>query len=119
MRRLRDALNGADRAHLGRILGEQGDPTLAETRRRHRVNQIASDDTYLADQAVEPFQALSQDERERLISEIIWRVTCFVEGSITKSSGKGVALDSGFRLARMHEGARAVFCVVRKESPRE
>lgn len=115
MRRLRDLLTGPDLAHLRRILGEQQDPTLAETKRRFRVNQIASDDTYIAEQAAGPFLALSQDDRERLISEVIWRVTCHVEGSITKSSGKGVALESGFRLTRIKEGARSVFCVVKKD----
>src|SRR5258706_9247990 len=115
MQRLREALTGPDLSHLRRILGEQQDPTLAATKRRFRVNQIASDDTYLADQALAPFQVLSQDDRERLISDIIWRVTCYVEGSITKSAGKGVALECGFRLTRIHEGARQVFCVVKTD----
>lgn len=114
MQRLREVLTGRDLSHLRRILGEQEDPVQAETKRRVRVNQIASDDTYLADQALAPFQALGQDDRERLISDIVWRVTCYVEGSITKSAGKGVALECGFRLKRIREGTRQVFCVVKK-----
>jgi hypothetical protein len=113
MHRFRDPLNEQDLAHLRRILGEQEDPTFSQTKRRSRVNRITMDDTYLADQAVEPFRALSQDDRERLISDVVWRVTCYVEGSITKSPSGGIKLECGFRLRKIAQDGREAFCVVK------
>jgi len=115
MQRLRDALNEQDLVHFRQIVGVREDPLFNETRRRSRVNQISTDDTYLADQALEAFKALSQDDRERLISDVVWRVTCYVEGSITKSPGKGLPLECGFRLTKLIQDGRQIFCVVKKE----
>src|SRR5262245_55560142 len=98
MRRFRDALNEQDLAHLRRVLGGQEDPTFSETRRRMRVNQLSMDDTYLDDRAVAPLQALPQPDRERLISEVVWRLTCHVEGSSTRAKSKGHKLEGGFRM---------------------
>jgi hypothetical protein len=115
MQRLRDVLNEQDLVHFRRIVGAREDPTFNETKRRSRVNQISTDDTYLADQALEPFKALSQDDRERLISDVVWRVTCYVEGSITRSPGKGLSLECGFRLTKILQDGRPMFCVGKKE----
>lgn len=116
MRHLREVLNPLDLAHFRLILGEREDPTHSGTRRRFRVSQISSDDTYVAEQAVAAFQALSQDERERLLSDVVWQVTCFVEGSITKGkSAKGVPLEHGFTLVKVRKDERAIFCVRKPE----
>jgi hypothetical protein len=115
MLRLRDALNEEDLVHFRQIVGVREDPTFNETKRRSRVNQISTDDTYLADQALEAFKALSQDDRERLISDIVWRVTCYVEGSITRSPGKGLSLEGSFRLTKLVQDGRPIFCVVKRE----
>ncbi|MBI3857032.1 MAG: hypothetical protein HY293_15205 [Planctomycetes bacterium] len=113
MQRFRDALKGPDLVHLRRILGEQEDPTFNGTKRHSRVNRLTMEDTYLADEAIPPFQALPQGDRERLISDVVWRVTCYVEGSLTKSAS-GLALEGGFRLrSALHDG-RPVFCVERE-----
>jgi hypothetical protein len=115
MRHLREVLSSLDLAHFRLILGEREDPTHG-TKRRFRVNQIASDDTYIAEQAVVAFQALSQDERERLLSDVVWQVTCFVEGSITKGkSAKGLPLEHGFTLVKVRKDDRAIFCVSKPE----
>jgi hypothetical protein len=116
MQRLRDVLGPADLAHLRTILGEREDPTFSETRRRHRVNQIAMDDTYIADQARGPLETLPQDERERLLSDVVWQLTCFVEGSITKGTGtQGILLDYGFKLMRLVQEGKPTFCVVKHD----
>lgn len=115
MRRFRETLGEKDLVHLRRILGAEEDPTFSETRRRLRVNQITMDDVFLADQALAPFQALSQDDRERLISDVVWHVTCYVEGSITRSPGKGAGLEFGFRLTELVQDGRPVFCVAKPE----
>lgn len=116
MQQLRDVLNPSDLVHWRAILGEREDPTHSETKRRFRVNQIASDDTAISNQALEPFRALDQGDRERLLSDIVWQVTCFVEGSITKAKGlKGIPLEHGFKLVRLEQNGRTVFCVVKHD----
>jgi hypothetical protein len=116
MQRLQDVLTPPDLVHLRTILGEREDPSHSGTKRRFRVNQITTDDTYVADQAQEPIRALSQDDRERLLSDVVWQLTCFVEGSITKSRGvKGIPLEYGFRLVRIEEDGKSRFCLVKRE----
>jgi len=116
MQQLYDVLNKPDLVHWRTILGLAEDPAQSETKRRIRVNQIASTHTAIADQALKPFRALSQNERERLLSDIVWQVTCFVEGSITKAKGKkGIPLEYGFKLVRLEEGDRTTFCVVKHD----
>ena len=116
MQPLHDVLNPSDLAHWRTILGEKEDPTHSGTKRRFRVNQIASADTHIATQALEPFRALHQEERERLLSDIVWQVTCYVEGSITKAKGlKGIPLEYGFKLVRLDQDGRTTFCVVKHD----
>src|SRR6185436_822786 len=101
MHRFRDALNEQDLVHLRRVLGEQEDPTFSETKRRFRVNQMSMDDTYVDDGALAPLQALPQADRERLISDVVWELTCHVEGSVTRARTKGHKLEAGFRMVLM------------------
>jgi len=116
MQRLQDVLSPPDLVHLRTILGEREDPTHSGTKRRFRVNQITTDDTYIADQAQEPLRTLAQDERERLLSDLVWQLTCFVEGSITRARGsKGIPLESGFKLVRIEQEGKPLFCLVKRD----
>ena len=115
MRLLRDVLSPEDLAHWRKILGEEdSSKPHSATQRRIQVSRVVNDDTYLADQAVAGFQALSQVDRERLLSEVVWQLTCYVEGSITQGgAGKKVRLECGFRLVKLQENARVIFCVAK------
>ena len=114
MQRLQTILNPIDLVHLRTILGEREDPTYSGTKRRSRVNSITMEDTFIADQAQAPFRALSQDDRERLLSDVVWQLTCIVEGSITKGkSGRGIPLENGFQLVKVRENDRPVYCVAK------
>jgi hypothetical protein len=111
MIRLRDALNPQDLAHFRQILGGTQDPNPDETMRRSRVKQMSTDHTYLSRESVAQFQGLGQEDRERLLSDIVWRLTCHVEGSITKSPGRGVPLECGFRIRLADQDGREIFVV--------
>jgi len=111
MRRLRDVLNPQDLDHLRQILGGKAEANPDETMRRSKVKQISADNTYVSGQSVEALQALSQEERERLISEIVWRLTCHVEGSITSAPGGGVSLECGFKIRLAVQDGREIFIV--------
>jgi hypothetical protein len=115
MQILRDVLSPGDLEHWRKILGEEATSIPhSATQRRIRVSRIVSGDTYLADQAVAAFRALSQGDRERLLSDIVWQVTCYVEGSITQGgAGKKIRLECGFKLVKLQENDRAIFCVTK------
>ena len=113
MHRFRDALTEQDLVHLRRVLGEREDPTFSETRRRMRVNQISMDDTYVDDAALAPLQALPQGDRERLISDVVWQLTCHVEGSTTRAKTKGHKLVGGFRMMLMVREGRPIFSILK------
>jgi len=115
MHRFRDLLNEQDLVHLRRVLGEQQDPTFSETKRRMRVNEMSTDDLYVDDRALAPLRALSQEDRERLISEVVWRLTCQVEGSTTRAKPNGHKLDGGFRMMLMVKQGRAIFTITKPD----
>ena len=101
-------------AHFKLILGMAGNPDPTETRRRSTVSRLAMESTFISDKALAPFRALSQPERERLLSDVVWQVTCYVEGSTTKSPGQKVSLDHGFHLVESTVDGKTVFCVKKK-----
>ena len=109
----RDALNEQDVVHLRRVLGEREDPTFSETRRRFKVNQLTTDDLYVDDAALAPLKALPQADRERLISDVVWRLTCHVEGSTTRAKPRGHKLEYGFRVVLMVKEGRPMFTIVK------
>ncbi len=111
MRRLRDVLNPQDLAHLRQCLGGNEKKNPDETMRRSRVKDISTGNTYISGTSVEALLALTQAEREQLISEIVWRLTCHVEGSITSAPGKGVALEGGFRIRMAMQDGKEIFVV--------
>jgi len=115
MRRIRDVLQGTDLTHFRLILGMAGNPDPTETRRRSAVSRLAMESTFISDKALPPFQALAAAERERLLSDVVWQVTCHVEGSITKApSGKSMKLGHGFHLVEATQDGKTVFCVKKK-----
>jgi hypothetical protein len=115
MHRLRDALSEQDLVHLRRVLGEQEDPTFSQTKRRARVNQLTMADTFVDDGALAALQALPQAERERLISDVVWRLTCHVERSTTRAKTKGHKLEGGFRMVLAVKEGRPIFWIMKPE----
>jgi hypothetical protein len=114
MRRIVEAIQGTDLAHFKLILGMAGAVNPNETRRRTTVGRLAMESTFISDKALQPFLALSREDRERILSDVVWQVTCHVEGSITKSPGKKVTLDHGFHLVEATQDGKTVFCVKTK-----
>jgi hypothetical protein len=113
MQRFRDSLNEQDLAHLRRVLGEQQDPTFSETKRRMRVNQMSMDDLYVDGGALAALRSLPQPDRESLISDVVWRLTCHVEGSTTQVKSKGHKLEGGFRMVLMVKEGRVIFSITK------
>src|SRR5262245_50962861 len=113
MHRFRDALNEQDLVHLRRVLGEQQDPTFSETKRRMKVNQLSMDDLFVDDRALAALRALAQEDRERVISDVVWRLTCHVEGSTTRAKPNGHKLEGGFRMMLLVKEGRPFFSITK------
>ena len=101
----RSVLGDGDREHVRRILfrsvtGE------GETSSVSGVGAFLRDRSYVSQESVIPLQGLAQDERERLISDFVWRVTCYLDGSVTRVQDvENYELSSGFTaVLASHEG---------------
>jgi hypothetical protein len=112
MIRFRDVLDTKDREHVRRILNSSISVDKPGLQAVSKVNEFLRDDTYIADDAVEPFKEMTQPERERLISELIWRVTCHLDGSITRVLGvHAYPLGKKFSALQTEEDDRDIFCL--------
>ena len=112
MIRLRDVLSPEDRDHVRRILNSSITVDKPGLHAVSKVNEFLRDDTYISDDAVQPFKELPQAERERMISELIWRVTCHLDGSITRVQGvHAYPLGKKFSALQTEQDERDIFCL--------
>jgi hypothetical protein len=112
MIRLFAALLIQDLEHIGRIVGEG-----AEEATLSQVGRFLRDDTFIDKSSLDAFRALAQNDRERLMSELIWRVTCHLDGSITQLSNIHLfSLGKQFSVVQSASDGRDIFCL-RWEGP--
>jgi hypothetical protein len=103
-----DAVLGpSEREHLRRILDAAGASAIHD-----RVREVLGRDVVFADAAVAAWEAVGQRERERALSELVWRVTCHLDGSVTRVLGVNTYdLGYGFSAVQTEEDGRDVFCI--------
>jgi len=112
--RFRDVLSAEDREHVKRILN--ADVAADGETVPRKVDAFLRSNTYIDDGSVGAFKALSQRDRERVISDLIWRATCLVDGSVTSVVGVTTfSLGKGFAAVKSDEDDRDVLCLVREE----
>lgn len=112
MIRFADALSLKDRDHLRKILNASVSTTKPGMKALSSVGEFLRDATYIDDGAMQAFKELTQGERERLISELIWRVTCHLDGSITRVFGvNSYPLGKKFSAVQSEQGGRDIFCL--------
>ena len=112
MIRFLDALSAKDREHLRRILDSGASRPDPGRRAISNVQEFLREDTYIDDGALPAFKDLGQPERERLISELIWRVTCHLDGSITRVLGvNDYPLGKRFSAVQSEREGRDIFCL--------
>ena len=108
---LPDALSPGDRDHLRMILNSSL-TAAAQAETISRVGAFLREQTVFADGAAERFRAQPAAERERMLSELIWRLTCHLDGSQTATMGMNRhALTADFS-AVIAEGAGGGTCTV-------
>lgn len=87
MLRLNQALTEEDREHVRRIVQGTISMKAQDVLRRSAVQKFLAEQTFIVDTFLAPFRKLAPADRERVISELIWRITCHVDGSITRVPG--------------------------------
>ncbi len=100
-------LGEGDLLHLRAIQG--GPPRTAL---RERVVRFLRESSFAAEDAAEAFRSLPRAERERVISELVWRITCYLDGSVTRVRGVDTFdLGAGFCAVLSEIEGREVFCL--------
>jgi hypothetical protein len=103
----RRVLAEGDVRHLRAILGATPDPGL-----HGKVERFLRERTFLAEEAKQAFRGLSPAVRETVISELVWRVTCHLDGSVTRVKGvDAFDLGGGFCAVLSEREGREIFCL--------
>ena len=112
MIRFTDTLSAKDREHLRKILNSSLSMTKPGLKALSVAGEFLRDATYIDDASLQAWKDLSQPERERLISELIWRVTCHLDGSITRVLGvNSYPLGKTFVAVQTEQEGRDIFCL--------
>ena len=108
---LKQGLSQEDRAHVGKILRS----SVTSTRQGERLSEVGvflRDRTFLEESSVEAFKRLDPVDREKLLSELIWRVTCLLDGSMTEVLGhRWYPIGPRFRACRSEWAGKDVLCL--------
>lgn len=112
MIRFADTLSAKDREHLRKILNASLSVTKTGLKAMSVAGEFLRDATYIDDGSLQAWKELAQQERERLISELVWRVTCHVDGSITRVLGvNSYPLGRKFVAVQTEQEGRDIFCL--------
>ncbi len=115
MKLLVSYLGDSDRDHLRRILNRSIRATVPGMQTMAKVHRFLKQRTYLADKSVPRFQTLPAAQRERILSELVWRLTCFLDGSETSVLGETrYQLGGGFVANQVEVEGKLIFCVAVK-----
>jgi len=110
----REVLGPKDQDHVRLILNSSISVDKDKLRVLSRVNEFLRDDTYIAEEAVEEFKTQPQADRERLISDLIWRITCHLDRSMTRVLGiHSYPLGKAFVAVQSEKDERDIFCLNR------
>ncbi|MBI2899666.1 MAG: hypothetical protein HYY17_05745 [Planctomycetes bacterium] len=106
-------LTPSDREHLKKILNSSISVTPAGLATVAKVHRFLKEKTYISDRCVPRFRALTPPERERVLSELLWRLTCYLDGSETLTMGaSSYDLGGGFAANCVEHHGEHIFCLV-------
>ena len=113
MKLLVRSLTSSDKEHLKKILNSSISVTPAGLATVAKVHRFLKERTYVSDKCVGRLRALTQPERERLLSELLWRLTCYLDGSETLTLGvTSYDLGGGFAANQSEHNGGGIFCLV-------
>jgi hypothetical protein len=111
-RKLVTVLSESDREHLKKILNSSISVTPAGVETTAKVHRFLQSSTYIETGSSVRFKELPADERERLLSELLWRLTCYLDGSETAVLGAVTyELGGGFVANQVEQEGKTFFCL--------
>lgn len=114
MKPLVQSLVPTDREHLKKILNSSISVTPAGLQTVAKVHRFLKTRTYIAEDSIATFRRLPPEERERVLSELLWRLTCFLDGSETSVLGTTTYdLGGGFVANEVEQNGSHIFCLVK------
>ena len=117
MKLLNTVLGEADKVHLHRVLNETLTTDRAGVEDMSKVPEFIARWTFIGEESIEAFHALKQSRRERLLSELVWRVTCYLDGSVTDVVGvDAYDLGRGFVAVKAEQDGQDILCLNRAEA---
>lgn len=87
MRSLTEYLDAVDREHLKKILNSSLSVTPAGLENRAKAHRFLQSRTFVDEQSAPVFRKLPSSARESILSELVWRIMCLFDGSITAVLG--------------------------------
>lgn len=112
-KKLITVLSPSDKEHLRKILNSSISVTPAGLETVAKVHRFLKAHTYIDLPSAPAFQKLPCDERERLLSELLWRLTCYLDGSETAVLGACTYdLGGGFVANQIEQEGTTFFCLV-------
>lgn len=106
-------LGESDRAHLGRLLDGSIPAGPRAQEMRERVRSFLGSQVQIVEEARAALAGMEARERERMLSELLWRVTCHLDGSVTRVLGVHTyLLGYGFASVVSEQEGGDVFCLI-------
>ena len=116
MKKLETVLVTSDREHLKKILNSSISLTPTGLDTVAKAQRFLKFRTMIDEKSGPVFQKLSMIERERLLSELVWRVTCYVDNSSTAVLGTTTyELGDGFIANQFVKEDKTYWCLVAKK----
>ena len=111
-KKLEGLLATSDRDHLERIFNDSSSVHKPGFDAITKVQHFIKERTTVDEAAATAFQKSAPAERERLLSELVWRLTCFLDGSETAVLGHVThALGGDFVARQFEKDAKSYVCV--------
>jgi hypothetical protein len=105
-------LDDEDRLHLGRLLDASIPAGSAAGGMRLGAAVFLETRVWAGEEVAAALGRTGRRERERMLSELVWRVTCHLDESVTRVLGvEAVPLGYGFRLLITVQEGREHFLV--------
>jgi len=109
---LNRVLGEGDVGHIRSILGDTREGGAGPDPAGEKVRRFLEERAFISRGAEPAFRALPQADRERVISDLVWRITCHLEGSVTRVVGVDTFdLGSGFCAILSEREGRDIFCL--------
>jgi len=101
-----------DRVLVARLLRREEGASARDT--ADRAVEFLRSSTWVSSETGEAFAREPSGLRERILSELLWRILCFLDGSVTTALDQPVLpLEEGYGLSVEEREGRSIFLIHR------